>query len=48
MFKVNVGYDLFDNLNLSCGIVLYDSGETILYKNVGENDMFFWGLKYYF
>ncbi len=46
--RIKLGYDLSDSVNLSCGIIFYESGQSVLYQNFGENDMVFLDIKYCF
>jgi hypothetical protein len=46
--RVQAAYELSDGLNLSGGIVHYDSGEKLPFNAIGDNDRLFLDLKYSF
>lgn len=46
--RLDVAYDISDALVLRGGVVLYQSGDNILFENIGANDRVFAELKYSF
>ncbi len=41
-------YDLTDNIQLTGGVVFYESGELMNFRNIGKNDRLFFEIKYSF
>jgi hypothetical protein len=46
--RLSAEYDLTDNIKLIGGIVLYQSGDLSVYRNIGDNDRVFFEIKYSF
>ncbi len=48
MHRYQAAYELADGLKATAGLVLYQPGEKLFYRNSDENDRFFLDLKYTF
>ena len=48
MQRLQVEYDLRDNLELTAGVVLYQSGDLPEFENIGDNDRIFGEVAYHF
>ena len=48
MQRLQVAYDLLDNLELTAGVVLYQSGDLPEFENIGDNDRIFGEVAYHF
>lgn len=46
--RVSVEYDVTDAFSINTGIVTYQSGDKIRFRNVGDNDRLFLEFKYSF
>ena len=46
--RLDAEYDLTDAISIRGGVVLYQSGDTGIYKNIGDNDRLFLEFKYSF
>ena len=46
--RVSVKYDWSDAINITAGIVLYQSGDRYTFRNIGDNDRVFLEVKYSF
>lgn len=47
-FRLSTEYDLSDAINLSGGIIFYNSGNHPLFKTIGDNDRIFFNMSYQF
>lgn len=46
--RLQVEYDLFDNLEVTAGVVLYQSGDLPEFRDIGDNDRIFGSVAYHF
>ena len=46
--RLQVGYDLTDAVDLTTGLVFYNSGDQAPFRGLGENDRFFFKLDHHF
>jgi len=46
--KITFRYDLTDNLELTGGVILYQSGDLARFRRVGDNDRLSLSIKYSF
>jgi hypothetical protein len=45
---MKMSYDLSDDLTLTGGVLFFESGKNLFYRNLGDKDMLFLDLKYSF
>jgi hypothetical protein len=46
--RISTGYDLSDTINIACGVILYQAGDTLSFKNIDDNTRIFMDIKYNF
>lgn len=46
--RFSAEYDITDSVQITGGVVLYQSGDLAMYKNIGDNDRLFCEIKYSF
>jgi len=46
--RFSAEYDLTDSIEMAGGVVLYQSGDLVMYRNIGDNDRLFFNIKYSF
>ncbi len=46
--RVSAEYDITDSVEISGGVVLYQSGDLAMYRNIDDNDRLFFNIKYSF
>jgi hypothetical protein len=48
LHQMKMSYDLSDDLTLTGGVLFFESGKNLFYRNLGDKDMLFLDLKYSF
>ncbi len=48
LHRVSAGYDLTDSINITGGVMMYQSGDRFIYNHIGDNDRIFLEIKYSF
>ena len=46
--RVSAEYDVTDSIEIAGGVVLYQSGDLAMYRNIDDNDRLFFNIKYSF
>ncbi len=46
--RVSAEFDVTDSIEIAGGVVLYQSGDLAMYRNIGDNDRLFCEIKYSF
>ena len=46
--RFSAEYDVTDSVQITGGVVLYQSGDLAMYRNIGDNDRLFFNIKYSF